>query len=186
MTKAKKIKKAARSKTSHSVTPDLVTAMMKLVERLGALEQKMDQVSGRVSNLPSEIRQVIQGFQHSSVSHPSQLSVHPGKSFHPQNPRSLYQAVCADCLKTCEVPFKPSGDRPVYCPECWAIRKAGHRPKDIASGVSVPSHLKQRGTVPTKEIQAPVATPKIAVSVKKTPVKKKSKSAVAKKTKKKK
>lgn len=185
MTKARKIKKIAHSKTSHSVTPDLVTAMMKLVERLGALEQKMDQVSGRVFNLPSEIRQVIQGFQHPAVSHPPQSSIHPDKSFHPQNqvsrPRPLYQATCADCLKTCEVPFKPSGDRPVYCPGCWAIRKAGHRPKDIASAVSVPSHLKQHGTVPTQEIQAPVGIPKIAVSAKK-----KSKSTVVRKTKKKK
>ena len=32
---------------------DLVTAMMKLVERLEVMERKMDQLSGRVSNLGS-------------------------------------------------------------------------------------------------------------------------------------
>ncbi|MDD5681408.1 MAG: hypothetical protein PHI59_09245, partial [Candidatus Omnitrophica bacterium] len=28
--------------------------------------------------------------------------------------------------KECEVPFKPSGDRPVYCKECFSKRKAGN------------------------------------------------------------
>jgi CxxC-x17-CxxC domain-containing protein len=31
----------------------------------------------------------------------------------------LYDAVCAECGKTCQVPFRPSGDRPVYCSECF-------------------------------------------------------------------
>jgi CxxC-x17-CxxC domain-containing protein len=38
-------------------------------------------------------------------------------------PREMHKAVCADCGQECEVPFKPSGDRPVYCRECWAKRK---------------------------------------------------------------
>ena len=32
---------------------------------------------------------------------------------------SMYQAVCSDCGQPCEVPFKPSGDRPVYCRACF-------------------------------------------------------------------
>ncbi|NIM45337.1 MAG: hypothetical protein GTO54_06870, partial [Nitrososphaeria archaeon] len=36
--------------------------------------------------------------------------------------RKMYSAVCADCGKECEVPFKPRQDRPVYCRECWAKR----------------------------------------------------------------
>jgi CxxC-x17-CxxC domain-containing protein len=27
--------------------------------------------------------------------------------------REMHKAVCAECGKDCEVPFKPSGDRPV-------------------------------------------------------------------------
>jgi len=38
-------------------------------------------------------------------------------------PREMHKAVCADCGAECEVPFKPSGDRPVYCRECWAKRR---------------------------------------------------------------
>jgi CxxC-x17-CxxC domain-containing protein len=36
---------------------------------------------------------------------------------------SKYSAICADCGKECEVPFKPLKGRPVYCQACWATRK---------------------------------------------------------------
>ena len=34
--------------------------------------------------------------------------------------REMHRSVCAECGKECEVPFQPTGDRPVYCAECWA------------------------------------------------------------------
>jgi CxxC-x17-CxxC domain-containing protein len=37
--------------------------------------------------------------------------------------REMHKAVCADCGQECEVPFKPSGDRPVYCRECYRKHK---------------------------------------------------------------
>lgn len=36
-----------------------------------------------------------------------------------QRERQMYPAVCAQCGKDTEVPFQPSGDRPVYCRECF-------------------------------------------------------------------
>lgn len=33
--------------------------------------------------------------------------------------RQMFPAVCASCGKETEVPFQPSGDRPVYCSECF-------------------------------------------------------------------
>ena len=42
-------------------------------------------------------------------------------------PREMFKAICADCKKECEVPFKPSGDRPVYCKECFAKHKESGR-----------------------------------------------------------
>ncbi|MGN0522499.1 MAG: zinc-ribbon domain containing protein [Eubacterium sp.] len=38
-------------------------------------------------------------------------------------PRVFHDAVCASCGKECKVPFEPSGDRPVYCSECFAKMK---------------------------------------------------------------
>ena len=38
-------------------------------------------------------------------------------------PRQMHKAVCAECGKECEVPFKPSGDRPVYCKECFSKKR---------------------------------------------------------------
>jgi len=34
----------------------------------------------------------------------------------------LYDAVCDECGKNCQVPFRPSGDRPVYCSDCFEKR----------------------------------------------------------------
>ncbi|NLI13902.1 zinc-ribbon domain containing protein [Pelotomaculum propionicicum] len=33
--------------------------------------------------------------------------------------RQMFPAVCASCGKDTEVPFQPSGDRPVYCSDCF-------------------------------------------------------------------
>lgn len=37
--------------------------------------------------------------------------------------REMYTAICSECGKETEVPFKPSPDRPVYCRECYEARK---------------------------------------------------------------
>ncbi|HIH95961.1 MAG TPA: hypothetical protein HA348_00475 [Thermoplasmata archaeon] len=38
--------------------------------------------------------------------------------------REMYTIKCADCGKEDQVPFKPDGNRPVYCRECYQK----HRP----------------------------------------------------------
>ncbi len=39
-----------------------------------------------------------------------------------RSPRDMHKSVCAECGKECEVPFQPTGNRPVYCQECWIKR----------------------------------------------------------------
>jgi CxxC-x17-CxxC domain-containing protein len=34
-------------------------------------------------------------------------------------PREMHKAVCSECKKECEVPFKPTEGKPVYCKECF-------------------------------------------------------------------
>lgn len=31
----------------------------------------------------------------------------------------MFKTVCSNCHKECSVPFKPSGDKPVYCSDCF-------------------------------------------------------------------
>ena len=38
-------------------------------------------------------------------------------------PREMHKAVCSECKKECEVPFKPTEGKPVYCKDCYAKRK---------------------------------------------------------------
>jgi len=37
----------------------------------------------------------------------------------------LYKAVCAECGRDCEVPFKPNGSRPIYCSSCFEAQGGG-------------------------------------------------------------
>jgi CxxC-x17-CxxC domain-containing protein len=37
-------------------------------------------------------------------------------------PREMHKATCAECKQECEVPFKPNGEKPVYCRDCFNKR----------------------------------------------------------------
>lgn len=37
----------------------------------------------------------------------------------PNGSRQMYKTICDGCGRECEVPFKPSGNKPVYCSECF-------------------------------------------------------------------
>jgi CxxC-x17-CxxC domain-containing protein len=42
----------------------------------------------------------------------------------------MFSAVCDECGQRCEVPFKPSGDKPVFCSECFGKKKEGNGGRD--------------------------------------------------------
>jgi len=31
----------------------------------------------------------------------------------------MHQAICSQCGKDCQVPFRPTGDKPIYCSDCY-------------------------------------------------------------------
>ncbi len=39
-----------------------------------------------------------------------------------RGPVTMHSAICSSCKKPCEVPFRPTGDKPVYCRDCFAGR----------------------------------------------------------------
>jgi DNA-directed RNA polymerase len=38
-------------------------------------------------------------------------------------PRKMHKAVCAECGQECEVPFKPTEGKPVYCRDCFRNKR---------------------------------------------------------------
>ena len=63
--------------------------------------------------------------------------------------REMHKSVCADCGKECEVPFQPTGDRPVYCQECW-VKRRPPRTEDRRRG-EYPREDRQRRPSPAPE-----------------------------------
>ncbi|HSR89509.1 MAG TPA: CxxC-x17-CxxC domain-containing protein [Candidatus Udaeobacter sp.] len=40
-----------------------------------------------------------------------------------ERPNMMFKAVCSQCGKDCQLPFKPNGNRPVFCSTCFEIQK---------------------------------------------------------------
>jgi CxxC-x17-CxxC domain-containing protein len=40
-----------------------------------------------------------------------------------RGPREMFDAVCARCGKETQVPFRPTGARPVYCSDCFRLMR---------------------------------------------------------------
>jgi CxxC-x17-CxxC domain-containing protein len=120
--------------------PDIVGMITKMQEQLAALDKKLDALITKSQPQPKP---------------PSQ----PPKHDHQQG-RQMYKATCADCKKDCEIPFKPMGDRPVYCQECFRRRKATNNLKVIPDNKSKVTPPTQTVITPTGTIQAPIAKEK--------------------------
>ncbi|PIR14050.1 hypothetical protein COV49_00170 [Candidatus Falkowbacteria bacterium CG11_big_fil_rev_8_21_14_0_20_39_10] len=90
--------------------------------------------------------------------------------------KKMYQAVCDECGNNCEVPFNPSGDKPVYCSQCFGQGKKNKSPDQAgrqfeiinakldkilkALSPAVPaetSGTKKEKTIPAKSKPAPKA-----------------------------
>lgn len=38
-------------------------------------------------------------------------------------PREMFSATCSSCGREAQVPFRPSGTKPVYCSDCFTSRR---------------------------------------------------------------
>ena len=100
-------------KTSAKDKPDIAEMLDKMQQQLTVLENKINILISKSAPRPVETKNFPRPFQQTSHN----LN---------RTERVLHKAICADCKKECEVPFRPTGDRPVYCKECFSKRKAGH------------------------------------------------------------
>jgi CxxC-x17-CxxC domain-containing protein len=83
-----------------------------------------------------------------------------------RRPQEMHDTICSNCGKECQVPFRPTGEKPVYCRECFAkMRPEGERRNDNferrdnrgdhdndrrSGGQSVPNYSEQFATLNTK------------------------------------
>lgn len=42
-----------------------------------------------------------------------------------RRPVEMHEVTCDKCGKQCEVPFKPTGDKPVFCSDCFRKNDSG-------------------------------------------------------------
>jgi CxxC-x17-CxxC domain-containing protein len=60
----------------------------------------------------------------------------------------MHEAICSDCGKRCEVPFKPTGDKPVYCSQCFTNHGGASRSDGPERGGRERSSFRDRGDRP--------------------------------------
>jgi len=52
-----------------------------------------------------------------------------GRGGDSRGPVTMHKAVCDECHKNCEVPFRPSGDKPIYCSDCFGEKRGNEAPR---------------------------------------------------------
>ena len=60
--------------------------------------------------------------------------------------REMHKAVCDECGKDCEVPFRPSGDKPVYCSNCFEKKEGGGPKRSSRKGLGRSDFGKRNNT----------------------------------------
>lgn len=159
-----------KKKTAKS--NDVNVLMAQIQAQLAVLDRKLDQF---MTKSLKELAEALAASKPAQVVHvPAPASSHPRPNDRPG--RQMYAVVCFDCGKDTEIPFKPSGDRPVYCKECFAKRRSGQGPNANAPKPS---------SAPSLQPKAPTVVEVKPEGKKKTPAAKKSiakKKAVVKKS----
>lgn len=74
------------------------------------------------------------------------------------NRDGMHKTTCSNCGKECEVPFRPTGEKPVYCSDCFRKMGPGDAPKGNDRGPRRPSfgnrdggHRGDRGSRPSAQ-----------------------------------
>ena len=103
--------------------PDVTLLINGIQQQLASLDKKLDTLIGHSARKEEHARAFPkpgQGFDR-----PRPQADMQRQNVRPE--RVLHKAVCADCRKECEVPFRPSGDRPEYCKDCFSKRRAANQ-----------------------------------------------------------
>lgn len=108
-------------KKSINAAPDIADVINKIQDKLLVVEQKIDILLSKPSPKPAEARPQPAPYREQRFRH-DRPDNRDRNNF---RDRVLHKAICAECKQECEVPFRPTGERPVYCKECFSKRRAG-------------------------------------------------------------
>ena len=104
----------------EKIEPDIAEILLKIQQQLTFLDKKIDALVAR----PPEKTfspEAPRPFRHFDRPSYSQGDRRPDNNY---RDRPMHKAVCAECSKECQVPFRPTQDRPVYCKDCFSNRKS--------------------------------------------------------------
>lgn len=97
-----------------------------------------------------------------------------GRSFDKSADRPMYKTVCSKCGKDCEVPFIPTGNRPVFCRDCFQANRTSDprrssfedRGSQVIRPIGQPQYREQFEALNVKlDKILKILEPKIAVAV---------------------
>ena len=145
-----------KKKTTKNV--DTAEVLVQIQEQLAALDSKLEAF---INKSLTDIAQALATQKAAAAPRPVQPSSAPIRT-HEQTRRPMFAVVCFQCGKDCEIPFKPAHGRPVYCPECFAQRKAGNIVK-VSNEVKPPVEIKTSEQPVTKVKKKTPASKKTAV-----------------------
>lgn len=155
-------------KKKNVKTSDAHELMAQIQEQLAVLDRKLEQF------MTKSLKELAEALAASKPAHVVHVPAPAPSGQRPadRSGRQMYAVVCFDCGKDTEIPFKPSGDRPVYCKECFTKRRSPQAPKpntspSIQPSVSEPAKLEPAAS---KKKPAPAKKPaaKKKVAAKKT------------------
>lgn len=63
---------------------------------------------------------------------------------------TMHKAICSECKAECEIPFRPTGDRPIFCSTCFE-KQGGSRPNKFGSDRNRGPRFDNRGAGQSNE-----------------------------------
>ncbi len=157
-------------KKSSKNDTNVLEFIAKIHQQLVLLDKKVDMLITKAATTPKPVEPVRPFTAQKPFQQQASAHARAQRQNEHFRERTMYKAICADCRKECKVPFKPSGDRPVYCQPCFSRRKAGNSFKP-----SIDNRPKQNIPVASAQINRLQPGEKKNAIVKKKTVAKKSK-----------
>lgn len=77
----------------------------------------------------------------------------PSSRFSSDGPKQMFKAECSKCHRSCDVPFKPNGKKPVFCSACFVRDDEGDSRGDSRGSYQKNEYRSERPSFSPKPVQ---------------------------------